>query len=1008
MNFIPLHVYSGYSYLKSALKFDDYIKAAKGNGYTTIALTDFVSLSGVPHFVSSAKEKGLKTIIGEDFLIEDYLFTFIVLNETGYLNLLKINYAYQTNKLDVEFVKANNEGLTVILGSNNRLIRNEFDEPTFGKTLARLSRGISSFYLGLEVSSKAYMDDFRDFAYSHGYTLVAFPFVKYAKKEDAIALRMLEAIETKEVLSEKKCVGDEYLYSLDEIKALYSEAEINASTTIAEQVNFEFVKERGKMLHYENDEGLTSDDYLRKVARSSLAQLGLTSEVYQKRLDYELSVITSMGYADYFLIVSDFVKYARSVNIAVGPGRGSAVGSLVSYVLGITQADPIRYNLIFERFLNPQRQTLPDIDIDFEDIRRDEIISYIAKRYGREKVAKVMAVQKFGAKQALGDVGRVFNYEKRDIELFTKLISKDEEKLTLRELYKQNKDFRNLVNDDKYYLEIVSLASKLEGLPRQAGMHAAGIVINNEPIKDVMPISTNFGTDQVEQFEKDYLEDQAFLKMDLLSLRNLTIIKDCLERIKESKGISLDIDTIPYDDKKAIAMIATAKTMGLFQIESVGMRKAIKELKPTDFEDIVALLALYRPGPMANIPEYAKRKQGKVRISYISPMLKDILSPTYGILVYQEQVMQIANKMAGFSLGEADLLRRAISKKDSKKLASYEKKFIEGALKNGFKEKEAAEVYKLIYKFGDYGFNRSHALGYAMLTCRMAYLKAYYPKEFYASILSNSNSENFSNTIMEIKNAKIKVLNPNINISGLSYVVKGDKIIFPLTSIRGVMSTVAQAIIKERNIKPFEDLFDFVLRTAKYKINSKTIIALIDAGAFDSLEPSRASLRISIPSALNYASMIGDGEGETIIDVSMFPKPTLSRTVDDRLYDLNKEFDALGLMISGSPLELVKEKIKDMKLTNIADIASSKGNIHVACIFRNIKSIKTKTGKPMAFANIYDDSGEMEITIFSTTYENSYEALKKGQIVIIDGYFNMTHDEFNVTGISKLEDISNG
>lgn len=1008
MNFIPLHVYSGYSYLKSGLKFLDYVKEAKALGYTTIALTDFASLSGVPHFVSTAKEKGLKSVVGEDFLVEDYLFTFIVKDECGYANLLKINYAYQSKELTLDFIQSNNEGLVVILGSNNRLLKNEFDSHDFGKIVAKLSRGIANFYLGLEIASKSYMDDFRDFAYSHGYNLVAFPFVKYVKKEDAITLRMLEAIESKEVLTEKKATGNEYLHSFEEIQSIYSVQEIEASENIANQVNFEFIQKRGKMLHFDNDKGLSSDDYLNKIAHLSLKKRGLDNPTYIARLDYELSVISSMGYSDYFLIVMDFVRYARSVGIAVGPGRGSAVGSLVSYALGITQADPIKYNLIFERFLNPQRQTLPDIDIDFEDTRRDEIITYIAKRYGKEKVAKVMAVQKFGAKQALGDVGRVFNYEKRDIELFTKLISKDEEKLSLRELYKQNKDFRNLVNDDKYYLEIVTLAAKLEGLPRQAGMHAAGIVINNEAIKDVMPVNLDFGNDQIEQFEKDYLEDQAFLKMDLLSLRNLTIVKDCLARIKESQGISLDIDKIPYDDKKAIALIATAKTMGLFQIESTGMRKSIKVLKPTEFEDIVALLALFRPGPMANIEEYAKRKQGKVKISYLSASLKPILSPTYGILVYQEQVMQIANKMAGFSLGEADLLRRAIAKKDSKKLASYGKKFIEGAIKNGFKEKEATDVYKLIYKFGDYGFNRSHALGYAMLTCRMAYLKAYYPKEFYASILSNSNSENFAKTIMEIKSAKIKVLNPNINSSGLSYVVQGDKIIFPLTAIKGVMGMTASAIIKERESRPFEDIFDFVLRVAKYKINSKTIIALIDAGCFDTIEPSRASLRISIPAALNYASMIGDGEGETIIDVSMFPKPTLIRTVDDRLYDLNKEFDVLGLMISGSPLELAKDKLKGEKLTNIADISSSKGNIRVACIFRSIKAIKTKTGKPMAFANIYDDSGEVEITIFSTAYENSYDALKKNQVVIIDGYYNSQREEFNVLQISKLEDINNG
>lgn len=1010
MQYTPLHVYSGYSYLKSGLKIADYVKFAKANGFNAISLVDFASFSGLPHFVNECKIKGLKSIVGADFLVEDYLFTFVVASEEGYRNLLKINYAYQQEKLNIEFIKANNEGLVVILGSNNRIIQEIFDDKDFAMTLARLSRGISHFYLGLELSSKEYMDDFRKFAYSHGYDVVAFPFVKYIKKEDALILRMLEAIETKEVLKEKEFVGDEYLYSCDELKAFYSEQELALTNTIADSINFEFVSKRGAMLHFENELGLSSDEYLRKITLQKLKEKGLESPAYVSRLKTELDVITSMGYSDYFLIVMDFVQYARDNNIAVGPGRGSAVGSLVSYVLDITSCDPIKYNLIFERFLNKERQTLPDIDVDFEDIRREEIVKYLEKKYGKDRVAKIIAVQKFGAKQSLNDVGRIFNYEKRDIELFTKMITSedDKEKASLRDLYKKHKEFRALVNEDKYYLEIVSLASKLEGLPRQSGMHAAGIVINNEPLSDVIPLSVDYNGEKIVEFEKDFLEDQCFLKMDLLSLRNLTIVKDCLYRIKESQGISLDIDSIPYEDKKAIDQIASARTMGLFQIESFGMRKSIKVLKPNQFDDIVALLALYRPGPMDNIVEYAKRKQGKVKITYLSPVLKDILSPTYGILVYQEQVMQIANKMAGFSLGEADLLRRAISKKDAKKLGSYEKKFVLGAINNGYKEAEAKEVYKLIYKFGDYGFNKSHALGYAVLTCRMAYLKAHYPKEFYASILSNSNSENFANTIVEIKSQKIRIMNPDINISTDTYLVKDDKIIFPLSSIKGMTGMAVNSIIYEREQGPFTDFFDFVVRVAKYKFNSKIIMALIDAGAFDSLERSRASLRVSIPAALNYASVIGDSDGEAILDMSLFPKPALSRVEDDKLYDLNKEFDVLGLMISGSPLQLVKRNIKDIKLINIADLSLISGDIKMACILRNIKAIKTKKGKPMAFATIYDDSGEMEITIFSNTYESCYNALKKNAIVIISGYFSRKDEEFVVNDINRLEDILNG
>lgn len=1010
MNFTPLHVYSGYSYLKSGLKFADYLKQAKLLGYQNVSLTDFNNLTGAPKFVELAQEKGLKSIIGEDLLVDNVLLTFIVKNEEGYHNLLKLSYASQEGKLTNDLLKDSNEGLVVILGSNEAKFTALFKEDmaTFPRKLAKLARGIKDFYLGLDLGEEEYRQAVRAFAYSHGYQLVAFPFVKYVKSEDAITLKMLEAIESKEVLTIKKFAGDEYLLDINTLNKHYSEEEINLSNSIADAVNFAFIVKRGKMLKYDNQFGLSSDEYLNKVAHESLQKMKLNTPIYSERLEKEIAVITSMGYSDYFLIVKDYVDYARKENIAVGPGRGSAVGSLVSYVLGITQCDPIKYNLIFERFLNSQRQTLPDIDVDFADTRREDVSNYIRQRYGSSRVAKVIAVQKFGAKQALGDVGRVFNYERRDIELFTKLIAKDDEKTSLRDLYKQNKDFRSLVNDDKYYLEIVSLASKLEGLPRQSGLHAAGIVINDEPLKDVMPVSLDEQGNLVEQFEKDYLEDQSFLKMDLLSLRNLTIVDDCLARIKASTGKIINRDEIPYDDKKAIEQIATTRTMGLFQLESFGMRKSIKVLNPTDFEDIVALLALFRPGPMQNIEEYAKRKYGRSKISYISPVLKEILSPTYGIIVYQEQIMQIANKMAGFSLGEADLLRRAISKKDSKKLASYEKDFIQGAINNKYSQSEAENVYKLIYRFGDYGFNRSHALGYAVLTCRMAYLKAYYPKEFYASILSNSNSENFTTTISEIKAAKMKVLNPDINVSTDNYLVKGESIIFPLSAIKGIMNLTVNDIMNERKDKPFSDFFDFVVRMNRYKLNGKQIMALIDAGAFDSLEVSRASLRINIPAALNYASMIGDPSGEMIIDMSMFPRPSLAHMDDDVLVNLNREFDALGLMISGSPIEVAKKQIEDLVLTNIADISYSNGNIKIACIFRSVKAIRTKNGKPMAFATIYDDSGEMEITIFSEAYESSSDALKKNSIAIIDGYFNRTRDELVVKSISTLEEIIHG
>ena len=1002
MNFVPLNLLSGYSFLKSAIKLDEYFSKAKKIGYNALALCDY-NLIGMPLFFKLAKEKGIKAIAGLTLNIEGSDIVFIVKDEKGYQNLLHLHHLKELNKISLRDIPINCEGLIVIVPSNAQFIKSNFENYKFSKILAKIARGSDDIYLGLEMNEKSYMDSLREFAFSHGYKLVAFPSIRYLNKEDAISLKMLEAIESKEVLSFKALSGEEYLKNIDELKEIYTDEELTTSEEIANKTNFDFVIKRGKMLRYQNSLNLNSDQYLEKLVFDSLKEKGLEKEEYISRTKEELKVISEMGYSDYFLIVKDFIDYARNNDIIVGPGRGSAVGSLVSYLLNITSADPLKYGLIFERFLNKERQTLPDIDVDFEDDKRDQVANYIKNKYGNNRVAKVIAIQKFGAKQALADTGRIFNYEKRDIELFSKAIDKDEEKLSLRSIYKSNKKFRDLVNDDKYYLEIVSLANHLEGLPRQSTLHAAGIVLNDESLEKVMPISLDNDGTYIEQFEKDYLEEQAFLKMDLLSLRNLTIIKDVLLRIKENNNVDLKFNEIPLEDNDAISLIKKGETMGIFQLESVGIRKAIKTLKPKSFTDIAVLLALYRPGPMQNIEEYALRKEGKKKIIYPSPLLANILSETYGIIIYQEQIMQIANKLASFSFAEADLLRRAISKKKNKDLIAYENKFIEGAKRNGVDNLEAKKIYEMILKFADYGFNKSHAIGYAMLTSRMAYLKAHYPLDFYASILSNSNSENFSSTILEIKNKKIKLLNPEINSSSFSFLSKDNTILFPFTAIKGVSFSTALSLINEREERKFTDFFDFVLRMQKYKISSKQILALIDGGCFDKIYPSRATLRNNIANALNYASMLGDENGEMIIDPNMFPKPTMLKIEDDKLENLNKEFDVLGLMLSSSPLQLAIEKIKNKKLINIAQIKDSRQNITLVSFVRNIKTITTKKGKPMAFLSVYDDSGELEITIFPDTYEKSCDILKKNSILLIDGYYSSIKDDFIVNDITRLE-----
>ena len=1007
MSFVPLHVYSGYSFLKSGLKIEDYLKAAKKFGYNTVGISDFQNLTSAPALFHEAQKLGINIVIGEDLLIDNLLFSFYVLNENGYNNLLKLSLKVENDEAHSSSLLEYNDGLAIVLSTQNDALKESLlkDESDFARKLAKLTKGLDNFYIGIDANdSNDYINIIREFAFSHGYNTLAFPAIKYIKKEDAIVLEMMKAIDTKEVLEYKKLEGNEYLKSSEEIAKDYSEQEIKNTEVLAGKIQFSFISQRGKMISWIKETGESADDVLRRNALEGLKAKGNTDQKYIDRINFELETIKKMGYSDYFLIVQDYINFAKENDIAVGPGRGSASGSLVSYALGITVPDPFEYNLLFERFLNPARQTMPDIDVDFSDIHREEIVEYIRQKYGNNRIARIMAVQKLGAKAALNDVGRIFNYEKHDIELFTKLI-KDEkdDKLSLREIYKTNAQFRELVNNDKYYLEIVTLASKIEGLPRQASLHAVGVVLNAEPLEGVIPLSKAFDGGYVEQFEKDYIEEQGFLKMDILALRNLTIVEDCLAMLK-AKGIDLKRDEIPYNDPLGIKMIGSGKTMGLFQLESAGMRNAIKTLKVKSFEDVVQLLALYRPGPMDSIKDFAKKKNSGLKPTYLSPALEEILAPTYGVIVYQEQIMQIASKMAGFTLGEADSFRRAVSKKDSKKLEALRSSFVNGAIKKGYKEQEATDVFNLIDKFANYGFNRSHSVVYAIFTCRMAYLKAHYPEEFYASILSNASTTEFNNTIAEMKALKIKVKCPDINKSGVTFKLEGKNILFPLSSVRGISGVTVTNLLNERNAGgPFHDLFDFVIRMSKYRFSDAQLMNLIDAGAFDSLEPSRASLRINIPNALSYAGALLDDQGLISIDPNFLPKPIINRVDDDFMENLNREFNALGLMVSGSPLDAYSSEIKALKAVKLDQIDSTSGDIKVVGIVKNVKKITTKKKQQMAFVTIYDDTCEKELTVFADAFEKSSSILKKNNIVVVDGYFRSLRQEFSIKQITKLE-----
>ncbi len=959
-----------------------------GQKYTLpyLAISDYGTCSGFPEIYRMAKVINAKPVFAMDVEIEGNLLSCFVESEEGYRNLLHIDRLFSDKELTLDLLKSHSCGLHIVLSSENSFLRSYYHQQAkeIPALLQSFSHGIANFYLGIPYlpEENSFVSFLRNFVKEYPYQTLAFPHILYQKKEDEIALEIVRAIASKSSLQEKKAEGYRYYLSQEEADAYFSSEEREADFILAKKCsNFVYLSKRGGLLVFPNPLGLSSEEYLRKLAYEGLEKKNPGyGENYKQRLEYELSVIAKMGYCDYFLLVQDYVNYARSVNISVGPGRGSGAGSLVSYALDIVSPDPIENDLLFERFLNPERQSMPDIDVDFADIRRDEVIEYLKRKYGKNRVSHILTKQTMLGKAAIRDVGRVFNFEQSQIDLLAQAVNSS---MDLRSNYKSNPRFRSLVDSDSYYLQIVSLASKIENLPRQSGLHAAGVIINDRPLDECLPVSDQEYTGYVSQYEMSYLEEQGFLKMDLLGLRNLTLVDRCIENIKISKGISLDYRKIPHKDKDAIALIASTKTKGLFQLESSGMNRAIRELRPESFDDIVALLALFRPGPMAFISDYAKRKDGKEKITYLDPCLEEILSPTYGIIIYQEQIMKMVQALAGFSYGQADLFRRAISKKDAAKLSSLKTSFIDGCLKMGRNKEIAEKAYNLIYKFADYGFNKSHSVAYAMLACQMAYLKAHYPEDFYCVILDETKLTD-SALISELRSCGIKLLLPDINSPTLRFAHNENGIRLPLTAIKGLSASLLPSIIDERNTNgPFEDYFSFACRMYSKGLKEADLLRLIDAGCFDSLNKERASLRASSKPALHYAEVASDFYSQPSLLPFELPEPTLTSIKGDRMYDLLCERDVLGMMISGSPLEGKKEQIQSLGLKPLSSMQEGGNSGKTVGIINSVKTILTKKGSRMAFLRLYDESSEQEFVMFEEAYNSSYAALKEGNIVSV-------------------------
>ena len=1006
VRFAPLRIISGYSFLSSGLTIDKIATSVKKNDYFGAGLADEGVLYGAPSFLESLKKINKPTLIGCAFHFDDYFVTY-VMNEEGYLNLLKLITLKENNKLDFDTFKEHLNGLVVVLETNygqfKELDLENVDEH-YLKQLAKLSSKCMNLYLGLEVTNKkefARANEIREFVKKYPYDLLAFPRIAYQNKDDAIILDIVEAIAGDAKIEIKSKEGQSYFQSIEAYQKLYTSNELEETARLIEKSSFDLMKKRGEIISYPVQDSRSA---LRDNCYQGLKAKGIDDDKHIERLEKELDVIIEMGYADYFLIVSDFIKYAKEHDILVGPGRGSAAGSLVSYALNITEVDPLDYDLQFERFLNKARKTMPDIDVDFMDTRREEVVEYIRQKYGYDKVANIATFQTILAKQSLRDIGRIYNIPNHHIDLLCKSITGQ---LSLRDAYKKLETFRNLVDSDKYFLEIVSLASKIEGLPRQAGNHPAGVILNKESILDVLPVSIDLDDHYISQYEKDYLEEQGFLKIDFLSLRTLTTIDVCLKLIKENKGIDLSFYQIPYKDEKIYELISTQMTSGVFQIESTGMKNAIKILHVDDFNDLVSLIALFRPGPQDNIRDYAKRKRGEITTKYISKDIKDILQSTYGVLIYQEQINQIAVKMAGFTLSEADLFRRAVSHKDKAVLESSKKSFIEGSIKNGYSQKQAEEMFNDILKFANYGFNKSHAVVYAITAARMAYLKYYYPLEFYVALLSTSSGADdlkFGEYVSELRQRNLKLFTPDINESNINFTIKEDGLLFPFNFIKGISIVHSSKIVDERMMNgPFKDFFDFVKRMYKEKFSESIILKLIDAGCFDNLYPSRASLRKTVKYALQFAELSYGDNGQMIMDDMLDNQKQYFIEQDDPQENLSLEYETLGIMLSDNPLRYKKDIIRGLKAHNLVQVKEKYGTVTTVGIISNIKKIKTKkSGTTMAFIKLVDEEGEIEVTVFPSLYTDKYKIIEKNNIVVVKG--KTEHNDEKVTIVA--DDIS--
>ncbi|MEK3867062.1 DNA polymerase III subunit alpha, partial [Paenibacillus sp. FSL H7-0716] len=1041
--FVHLHVHSEYSLLDGAARITDLVRRAGEYGMKSLALTDHGVMYGAIPFYKACKENGIKPIIGcEAYLTAGsrrergsrkdqpiYHLILLVKNETGYKNLMKLisighleGHHYKP-RIDMEVLAAHSEGiicLSACLGGEvpQHLLHGRDEEARKAALRYKAIFG-EDFYLELQdhgiSEQKRVNPKLIALAGECEIPLVVTNDVHYLAKEDAEVQDVLICIGTGKTVDdeERLKIGTDQLFlkSSEQMAALFPHVPQAIANTllIAEKCNLELTFGNHILPAYSPlPEGMDSAAYLRELCWKGMEERYIDTpqwatpeqrETAEKRLTYELGVIESMGFSDYFLIVWDFIAYCHRQGIATGPGRGSSAGSLTAYSLRITDVDPLKYNLLFERFLNPERITMPDIDIDFSDERRDEVIGYVVEKYGKEHVAQIITFGTMAARAAVRDVGRVLNLPYNEVDKAAKLIP-GQLGISLARALESTPDLKALYDTNPKIKGLLDMAMKVEGMPRHASTHAAGVVISKGPLTDAVPLQEGNESTALTQYSMEHLESVGLLKMDFLGLRTLSIIERCMNSIREMSGSVPDFRIIPDHDPATYEMLGAGETTGVFQLESAGVRRVLKDLKPNGFEDIVSVLALYRPGPMEFIPKYIAGKHGEIEVEYPHSDLKAILADTYGIIVYQEQIMQIASLMAGFSLGEADLLRRAVSKKKRETLDKERSHFVQGSLQQGYNETDANAVYDMIVRFADYGFPRAHAAAYGVLAFQTAYLKAHYPVQFMASMLTAvmGTHRKVAEYVLDCRRTGIGVLPPDVNESGVLFTpVPGEgtgtgHIRFGLAAIKNVGTLAVENIMAVRKERPFDSLLDFCRRVDLRVCNKRVVESLLQAGAFDCLPGHRAQLLAMLDETVDAALKWRKERDE--LQIQLFDDLVETPNWEIRYPDIPKftigqqlemERELLGLYLSGHPLDDSAELLEEPGMQRLMDLgeAADESQTVTAGMVVSVKEITTKQGKSMAFVEWEDQIERCEVVLFPEVWKRSRSLIAKGALLAL-------------------------